>query len=233
MEQLIDRIKHLATYKKQLRDIVDEHAYAKQINFDKQDSSKDQDSIQNVYDDNHGEESCPGARNTDQDTKDRIGESDSDQRVRDPSERCNTLKEIREGSFQGRPIKIEDPNVDNTELDERASNMDLHTRQTYPCDVAGTFFQGEQVGANAVMNIKQEEDSDLDDYDNEASFTREFLEDSCDDLHNEGVHHNQELMPAHMMMTSVATDDPINGKYTFTLIGCIKQELPVVISSEK
>lgn len=151
-----------------------------------------------VHDDSHGGESCPGVRNTDEVTEDNIGQADSDQRVSDPSERCNTLKEIGEGRFAGRPMEIEESSFNNTELVERASITELRTRQTYPCDVSGTHFQEAQKGTYTTIKIEQEGDDDVDDeYDKEASLTGEFLADCDVDLHNDGEHYNCELIPGY------------------------------------
>ena len=150
-----------------------------------------------MHDDSHRRKSCPGARNTDEVTENHIGESDSDQRVSDPSERCNTSNEFGEGRFQGRLTKIGDTNVDNTNLDERMSITELNTKQTYPCDISGTYFQGTQEGAYTATKIKQEEkDNDVtdNDFDDLASLIGRFLEDSDDYSQIVGEHCNVELM---------------------------------------
>ena len=128
-------------------------------------------------------------------TEDHIDESDSDQRESDPCERYNTLMEIREGSFQGKLIKIEDTSVKNTGTDERLSITEVHTKRTYPCDVSGTYFQGTQKKVYTNINIKEEDRSVDDDYGGEASFIRECSEESDSDLQNDGEHCSEELMP--------------------------------------
>ena len=127
-------------------------------------------------------------------TKDHTGESDSDQRTSEPTERCHTLNEIGEGRFDRRPVKSEDTSVDNIELDERVPAIDFRTRQTYPCDVQGTSFQEAQEGAYTAIKIKQEENN-VDDYNDKAGIIGGFLEDSDEDLQIDGEHCDWESMP--------------------------------------
>ena len=150
-----------------------------------------------MYDDSHDRKSCLGVRNTDEVKENHIGESDSDQRMSDSSERCNTSNEIGEGGFQGRLTRTGDTNVGSVKLDERMSITELNTRQTYPCDILGTYFQGTQVGAYTATKIKQEEeDNDVNDndFDDLASLIGRFLEDSDDYSQIDGGHCNVELM---------------------------------------
>ena len=131
-------------------------------------------------------------------TKDHTGESDLDQRTSKPTETCQTLNEIGEGRFEGKPVKNEDTSVDNIESDDWVSAIDFRTRQSYPCDVGGTSFQEAQEGTYTAIKIKQEEESDVDDYDDKPGIIGGFLEDSDVDLQIDGEHYNWELVPGYM-----------------------------------
>ena len=118
-------------------------------------------------------------------TEDHIGEADLDQRVSNSSRRCNTVEKIGEEGFQGRLIQAEGAIFDNIELD----NTKVHTREIHPYDASGTCFQERQEEACTTIKIMQgEKDAVHDDYDNEAGIMGGFLEDSDDDLLNDGEH---------------------------------------------
>ena len=125
-------------------------------------------------------------------TEDHIDESDSDRRESDPSERYNTLKELGEGSFQGKLMQIEDTSVNNTGT---VYTTEMHMRQTYPCDVSSTYFPEAQERVYATIKIKEEDGAVDDDYGGEPSFIGECSEDSNNDLQNDGEHCSVELMP--------------------------------------
>ena len=128
-------------------------------------------------------------------TEDHIDESDPDQRKNNPSKRCSNFKEIGEGSFQGKLMEIEDTSGSNTGTDEKVSITEVHTRQTYPCDVSRTYFQEAQERVYTTIKIKEEDGAVDDDYGSEPSFIGECSEDSNNDLQNDGEHCSAELMP--------------------------------------
>ena len=127
-------------------------------------------------------------------TDDRIGESDSGNGMSDSSERLsNLIDEEREGTSEGRLVKIEIEESSEVGVNEEASATEEHARGSNRCSDIKTSVEGElQDQAYTNSEIKQEENNGCDnDYD--EGIIEEFSE-NHEDLHNHGEPYSEETM---------------------------------------
>ena len=130
-----------------------------------------------------------------------FGEPNSNERVEDSIERCNTLVQVeKECICEGTQVKIEDnDNDDNVNLNEKM--FEEHRQDGTQISIINTYLDIKQEEDFQIGEIKQEEYDD--DYDDGGGVIGAFLEDDDDDdddehlidQDNHSEHHNRGIMP--------------------------------------